>query len=73
MAGAALPKSSRERFDIAMRQAMRRLETEFEERVQRQSQENDEKLWKPYTNEKLRLYESVVAGREGVFHQGRVQ
>ena len=47
---------------------------EFEERVRQRSQENDEKLWKPYYyDEKLKFAEAVVAGRNGVFTKDRIQ
>jgi hypothetical protein len=66
-AEAALPKSTKEKNDIWRRHELKRLEREFEERVRAQSQDNDEKLWKPYYNEKLQFAETVVAGRDGVF------
>ena len=64
---AALPKTTKEKFELALKHALKRLEQEFEERVRQRSQENDERLWKPYYDEKLKLAEAVVAGRDGVF------
>jgi hypothetical protein len=66
-AEAALPKTSKEKLDLAIKYAMKRLEAEFSERVRLQSLKNDEEKWKPITDEKLALYQAVVAGRDGVF------
>jgi hypothetical protein len=66
-AEAALPKTTKEKYDIALKRALKRLQSEFEERVRQRSQENDEKFWKPYYNEKLAHYEAVVANRDGLF------
>lgn len=67
MARASLPKTSQGKLDIVLRRELKRMEQEFEERVRQRSQENDEKLWKPYYDEKLKFAEAVVAGRNGVF------
>ena len=63
----ALPKTMKAKFDIALKHALKQMEREFEQRVRQRSQENDEKLWKPHYDEKLKLAEAIVAGRDGVF------
>jgi hypothetical protein len=66
-AEASLSKSAKERYDIAERAMRKRLEADFEERVQAEATRRFEKVAKPYYEEKLELYEAVVANRGGLF------
>ena len=63
----ALPKSSRDKLDIALRRETKRLAAEFEMAVRTEAQKRLAEISIPYYNEKLRHYEAVMAGRGGVF------
>lgn len=66
-ARAALPKTSQEKIDIVLRRERKRLEQEFDERARLEANRLLETVSLPFYNEKLKLYEAVVAGRSGVF------
>jgi hypothetical protein len=66
-AEAALPKTTKEKYDIAERAMRKRLEAEFEWCVQVEATKRFEKFMKPLFESKLEMYEAVVAGRRGLF------
>jgi hypothetical protein len=63
----ALPKTTKEKYDIAERAMRKRLEWEFEQRVQAEATRRFDTMMKPFFESKLELYESVVASRRGLF------
>jgi hypothetical protein len=62
----ALPESSRDKLDIALKRETKRLEAEFETRVRAEVQKRLAEMVLPHYNEKLRHYEAVCAAYRGV-------
>lgn len=61
-----LPKTTQEKLEIAIRQATRKLEADFERRVREAVRQELDDMVLPYYNKKLEEYDEVIKSRKGV-------